>query len=140
MATGCCKGTVSWFCCYPDSCGCDGCCCQGNDCSAGCSSTSTCGVGACCTCNSGNWGYAWPCCGCCEGGAGYAWCPSCGHDLCFSTDCFGYYEASRVDTGPATNLGRIADFTKSMFQNFAPLSQGLIYNMRAVGCTDLPCC
>jgi hypothetical protein len=133
----CCKGKASWFCCYPDPCGCDGGCCQGNNCSAGCSSSSKEGLGACCTCNSGNWGFAWrttsfscgvPC------GLTH----SCGDRPYFSKNCTVWNPAHKVDTGPACGLGRMTDFTKSLFMQFAPLSAGVVSNIRMSGTID--CC
>lgn len=149
---GCCQGTATWECCYPDTCGCDCGACQdpgscsnclcfpnsdvhGNPCSGTPKCPGPCGhtpsvmtVAGCCTCNSGNWGYAWPCCNCCHG-AGAGLCPSCGAYLYFTLDCFTYYQAPRVDTGPSTT--RLCDFTKALFMQFAPLSQGTISNMKA---------
>lgn len=143
----CCKGTASWFCCYPDSCGCDcggcqdpsscsNCICfpnadsQGNVCNespvcpAGCGHTPTVMTkAACCSCNSGQWGYAWPGCGAC------GFCPSCGDQLGFSTDCNLYRYPTRVDTGPSS--GYMTDFTKALFMTWAPLSQGILTNVRA---------
>jgi len=58
--------------------------------------------------------------------------------MTFSTDCTIYNGALRVDSGPACSLGRMADFTKSLFMQWAPLSQGLIHNMRAT--TNIGCC
>lgn len=126
----CCKGTVSWECCYPDTCGCDTGCCQGTCCSCYCGSSSYIGQGSCCTCNSNQWGYAWPGCGSCQG-SGNGLCPGCGGQLGFSNDCNLYRYPSRVDTGPASGTGHIADFTKALFTTWAPLSQGIITNMRA---------
>lgn len=117
----CCKGNATWFCCYPDECGCDACCCQGNNCSANCHSSSYCGVGACCTCNSGNWGFAWKYSGYC------GMSPSCGTNYYFTTTCGPYFVAPRVDTGPSSSA--IVDLTKALFLQFAPLSQGVITNM-----------
>jgi hypothetical protein len=89
----CCSGNLTWECCYPDTCGCDGCCCQGSNCSASCGSSFYCGVGACCTCNSSSWGYAWKVSPCvCD------LCPSCGTALCFSNSGFDVYQATRRDT------------------------------------------
>lgn len=124
----CCKGSASWFCCYPDSCGCDGCCCQGGNCSGGCSSSSTCGQGACCTCDSNQWGFAWW-----NGGAytcGIT--KNCNDYMHFTKDCYLVYIGWRRDTGPAQGLGRMVDFTKALFTQFAPLSQGIITNMKAL--------
>lgn len=126
----CCKGSATWFCCYPDPCGCDACCCQGNDCSKPCGSSSYCGVGACCICNSGQWGFAWKYAGYC------GMSPSCGSYLNFTKDCSGYYLAKRVDTGPSSSA--MVDLTKALFLRFAPLSQGVITNMRVS--TDGTCC
>lgn len=126
----CIKGTVSYFCCYPDQCGCDTCCCQGSNCSNKCGSSSYCGVGACCICRSNGYGYAWNC------GTG-GMCPSCNGIMYFSKDCSVYDTGNRFETGPGI-AGRIADLTKAMFMDFAPLSQGLIYNM--VATNNVGCC
>lgn len=131
----CCKGTATWFCCYPDACGCDNCCCSGSNCANGCNATGTCGKGACCTCNSGSQGYAWY-----NGGS-----LSCGISIScgstawsFSNNCSTYFTSiPRVDTGPAPSTGHMVDFTKQAFTYWAPLSQGTISNMRItdnVGC------
>jgi len=130
-------GDASWFCCYPDSCGCDACCCQGSNCSGGCSSSSQCGVGACCTCNSGNWGYAWKnnCTGCCNASL-YGFLP------CGATAWIGnpagtvWNQAAHVDTGPSTCV--MVDMTSSLFVQYAPLSQGIVSNV--IFCTDAPAC
>jgi hypothetical protein len=132
----CCKGIATWFCCYPDACGCDGCCCAGSNCSGGCSSSSKCGQGACCTCNSGSLGYAWD-----NGGS-----RSCGISInCGSkawnltNDCVSYAGGvPKVDSGPAPSTGHMIDFTKALFTTYAPLSQGTIPNMRIVN--NLGCC
>jgi hypothetical protein len=113
MAT-CCKGQATWFCTYPDG---------------------SCGTGACGTCNSGYWQYAWPApLGCAPCGIGR----TCGANLWLSDNCGTYYGASRCDTGPACWTGHMVDLTKALFLQFAPLSQGLINNMRAT--TDASCC
>jgi hypothetical protein len=135
----CCKGSVSWECCYPDTCSCcAGCvscsCCNGSNCQNGCASSSTCGKGGCCTCNSGSWGFAWkqsPNCAC-------SWCMSCGSTPWFSANCSTWLQAARVDTHNAGS-GTMADLTKSLFMQFAPLSQGIISNMRVVSSAGLCC-
>lgn len=137
----CCKGTASWFCCYPDTCGCDACCCQGSNCSGGCSSSGSCGVGACCTCNSNNWNFAWrnaTCCGGCGGACGLNY--SCGTRIYFNHDatCTVWNPGTKVDNGPACSTGRMVDFTKSLFLQFAPLSTGLLSGVRASD--SLTCC
>jgi hypothetical protein len=129
----CCSGTVSWFCCYPQTCTTchnlgDTCCCQGSNCSGGCSSSSYCGVGGCCTCNSNNWGFAWensgnPTCGITF---------NCGDAAYFGVNSGTLYSAVRYDTGPAPGLNRMADLTPALFTKFAPLSQGLISGMRVL--------
>ena len=126
-----CTGSVSYFCCYPDPCGCDGSCCQGPNCSYPNCDQSTIGPGGCCTCNSGNYGYAWPGCNLCSGGSGAGLCPNCGGYLAFSTNCQQYIDTNRVSTGPALYLKRIADFTKPLFMQYAPLSNGIITGMHA---------
>lgn len=149
MSWCCTTATVSWFSCYPSPCGSDGCCCQGTNCSAGCSSSSTCGQGACCTCNDNSWGFAYAGPGgedCCSG-SGNLGCvcsnpaQSCGAHMYFSAGskrCSSYLQAVEVDHGPACGLGRAADLTKSLFMQFAPLSTGLLYNS-IVG-TKTGCC
>jgi hypothetical protein len=131
-AMACCKGSASWFCCYPDPCGCDGGCCQGSCCSCGCSSSNKMGVGACCTCNTNNAGFAWrttaySCGRPCQ--ITY----NCGARVYFNhtADCIVWVPGTRVDSGPACNTGRMVDFTKSLFMNFAPLSAGVISNVKA---------
>jgi hypothetical protein len=129
----CCKGTATYFHCYPDPCGSPGgCCCQGNNCSAGCSSSSLCGVGACCTCNSGNWGYAY-------NPTKFCFTPSCGDYSYFTNaaNCSTYYMARRVDTLPSGSA--IVDLTPALFTQFAPLSDGIIPNMRVLNNTN-ECC
>ncbi len=130
----CCNSTVTWECCNPDVCTCDGCCCQNTNCQQPCSDLNpTCGFGACCTCNTNSWGFAWktscPC----------SICVSCGGFLYFNqtaNPCNLLWLAARVDThNPAA--ASIADFTKAFFTQFAPLSQGVI-NMRVSN--DATCC
>lgn len=151
----CCHGTATYFCCYPDPCGCDcgncqdpgscsNCTCHPSGCNQPPACPGSCGhtpsimsVAGCCTCNSGQWGYAWPCCNCCHGSAQSGnLCPNCGDQLGFSTDCNLYRYADRVDTGPSS--GYMVDFTKALFMTYAPLSQGTIGNMRAAN--DDSCC
>lgn len=127
-------GAAGWFCCYPDACGCDACCCRGSNCQAGCTSNK-CGRGACCACNSSSWGYAWKnhCSGCCNANL-YPDIP-CGATAGLSKDGgVTIYRAPRVDTGPGTC--RMIDLTKAMFSQFAPLSQGIITGFTAI----YPCC
>jgi hypothetical protein len=104
-------GKASWFCCYPDPCGCDGCCCQGSNCSTRCS-----------------YGFAWK--------TGCSWC--CNYSLYKSVACgasgtFVYGGKSRtgkrVDTGPSTCV--MVDFTKALFTQFASLSTGIISSVSA---------
>ena len=134
----CCKGTVSWFCCYPNTCGCDACCCSGSNCSNPCNATGTCGKGGCCNCNSANWGYAWW-----NGGAYVCGLTaSCGSWMGFqrNTACNqGLWQAQRFDTGPSQNLGRMSDFTRSLFMQFAGLDKGLISGMVATPGSQCPC-
>jgi hypothetical protein len=122
-------GKASWFCCYPDPCGCDGCCCQGSNCSTACGNSSYCGVGGCCTCRSGSYGFAWK--------TGCSWC--CNYSAykavyCGNSGTFSYGGRSRtgtrVDTGPSTCV--MVDFTKALFSQFASLSTGIISNVQAV--------
>jgi hypothetical protein len=134
----CCRGTASYFCCNPDVCTCDQCCCANGDCHNNCNftprSSYRCTNGACCTCNSGNTGYAW------YNNSGYncGILRSCGNPLYFSTDCFTYFLMYRVDTGPDPSLHRMVDFTKAGFLQFAKLSVGLLSNMKAS--TNATCC
>lgn len=119
------QGTATWFCCYPDVCGCDDCCCQGNNCSQGCGTSSYCGPGGCCTCNSNYWQYAWKsgCSFCCDPwGLPYKGCGQC---VYVRNTGFWYY-GFRSDTGPAY-CNNLIDLTKSWFMNFAPLSQGTFW-------------
>lgn len=143
----CCPGTATWFCCYPDSCGCDCSGCQNpSSCSNPicypyrasngnvCNRSPVCGgnppvitKAACCTCNSGQWGFAWPYCGQC------GMCPSCNTNsayLLFTKGCSLYDDAPRVDTGPGS--GALVDLTKALFMDFAPLSQGMITGMKVM--------
>jgi len=135
----CCVAPVSWECCYPDPCSCcAGCiscaCCNGSDCNGGCNSTTTCGKGGCCICDSSQWGFAWkescPC----------GMCPGCGAWLYFvrRSSCGGtWYAAQRFDThNPSAST--IADLTKAFFMNFAPLSVGIVTDM--VITDNLTCC
>jgi len=117
----CCSGSLTWECCYPDTCGCDTCCCQGSSCSGGCSSSGSCGVGACCTCNSSSWGYAWKA----TPPSGCSLTPGCGYGLLFTNDGLNLYEGYREDTHNQ-NASSIADLTKALFMQMAPLSQGVI--------------
>lgn len=128
----CCKGNATWFCCYDDPCGCDACCCQGSNCSTPCGESSYCGVGACCTCHTYEWGYAWKYAGYC------GMSPSCGDFLYFTNQCPNpsWYATSRRDTGPSSSA--MVDLTKSFFLQFAPLSQGVIPNM--VATNNVTCC
>lgn len=128
----CCVRTVTWECCYPDPCDCcDICipcaCCNSNNCSAGCASSTICGQGACCTCNSNSWGYAWKVESCPCG-----FCPACGSNLGFNVttgQCGTWFMGQRFDTHNEA-AESVADLTKSLFMEFAPLSQGKITNMR----------
>lgn len=135
----CCKGSATWFCCYPNTCGCDACCCSGSNCANGCGATGTCGKGACCTCNSADWGYAWrttsfSCgvpCGMSLGCGAEAYFPNAACDI--------WRLGRRVDSGPACATGNMVDLTRSFFMEFAPLSQGVISNQRVItGTSD--CC
>lgn len=103
----CCKGQATWFCTYPDS---------------------GCGHGACGTCNSSSWQFAWPSpLGCAPCGTSLG----CGTTRDFTNNCSVWNSGARCDTGPACSTGHMVDFTKSLFMEFAPLSQGVISNMRA---------
>lgn len=129
-----CTGTVGYFCCCGDTCSCDNGCCTNCDCSCACNNAN-CAVagkspGACCTCRTNDFGFAWPCFPCCVG-SGNSLNPTCGNYLTFYRNCSFQATAVRVDTGPALSLHRMADFTKPLFMEFAPLSQGIITNMSA---------
>lgn len=129
----CCQSTATWECCYPDVCSCDTCCCQEVSCGVCNDANPRCGTGACCTCNSNEWGYAWkdsfPC-----GLTAF-----CGDFLYFnkpSQACNLLWSTTRKDThNPAASS--IADFTKSFFTEFAPLAQGVV-SIRVSN--DATCC
>ncbi len=134
----CCNRSVSWECVYPDLCGCDNypdcICCQGSDCQAACGSSAYCGVGGCCSCNSSNWAFAWKSCG----SSACGWCIGCNVYEYFSSDCTsGWFMAYRCDTHGA-GYSTMADLTKALFLQFAPLSQGIINGMRISD--NLSCC
>jgi hypothetical protein len=123
-------GSATWFCCYPDACGCDAGCCRGPNCSHPFCDQPTHATGACCTCDSGSWGYAWKsfCDSCCDTDLYENL--SCGFSMWLGRpDCSGWFQASRVDQGPLTC--DMVDFTKSLFVQFAPLSQGRVFNVIA---------
>lgn len=118
-----CQGNATWFSCYPDPCGSDGCCCNGTDYQLPCNSNLPCGTGSCHTCNSGRWGFAWRYSGYCGLSA------NCGDYLCFSpVGSSVWYRARRVDTGPSSSAK--VDFTRALFLEYAPLNDGVIPNMR----------
>ena len=127
-----CKGTISYFCCCADPCGCDGGCCS--DCgSRGDCNGSSLGTGYCGTCYTSQRGFAWPCypgSSCCYG-TGSNLSPNCGDTLYFYVTCGTVTGAPRVDVGPATYLNRLADLTKTSFMKLAPLSQGIITGVTA---------
>lgn len=131
----CCNGSVTWECVYPDPCSCGCPCCQGNNCSGACN-TPYCGLGGCCgygyNCYSYRWAFAWkqnpPACGF------YIYC---GNYVYFSVNCSTWFMAYRCDTHQQ-NASSMADFTKSLFMQFAPLSQGVIYGMRVSN--NMGCC
>ncbi len=108
----CCAGQVSYFNCYPEPCPADGCCCQGSDCAAGCSSFQTCGVGACCTCDQRSAGFAWV-----SSSASCNWTVNCGQRIWFRsespTPCGTTANGVRVDTNG--NSLRLADLTPALF-------------------------
>lgn len=116
-------GSASWFCCYPDPCNCDDCCCQGSNCSTPCGQGSACGPGGCCTCRSGDYGIAWKtnCSWCCDA-SNYP-SISCGEYVFINPGTFAR-AAKRVDTGPSTCV--MVDCTKALFSSMAPLHQGII--------------
>lgn len=129
----CCVRSVSWECCYPDPCDCCAwcvpcACCNSTNCSAGCASSTICGQGACCPlCDSNDWGYAWKVQSCPCG-----FCPACGSNLGFNVttgSCGTWYMGRRFDTHNE-NAATVADLTKALFTQFAPLGQGIIDNMR----------
>ena len=108
----CCTGQVSWFNCYPEHCPADGCCCQGSNCSAACDASLFCGVGACCTCNQNNNGFAWV-----SSSASCNWTVNCGSTIWFRsespTSCGQTASGPRVDTNG--NSSRLADLTPALF-------------------------
>jgi hypothetical protein len=55
----------------------------------------------------------------------------------FTKECTFYSMAERKDTGPCGSCVAF-DLTKPLFMQFAPLSQGVISNMRATNNTS--CC
>jgi hypothetical protein len=122
----CTKGTVSWFCLYPDKCtskGCSSDCCDNGNCANSCHQT-TVTHGGCCNTSataSGLW-YAWP-------SACAAFTRNCNSYNSFTLNCTSYYAAKRADTGPACSLGRTADLTQALFTLFKPLHSGIITNM-----------
>lgn len=123
-------GSASWFCCYPDPCDCDDCCCQGADCRTRCGQGDLCGPGGCCTCNTGQWGVAWksdcPWCDLSEnGGRPYTY-VACGEVIGVTAGGPNYL-ARRVDTGPSAPP--MIDLTKALFSQMAPLGQGIIPNV-----------
>lgn len=123
-------GDATWFCCYPDPCGCDLGCCRGADCSyPGCDQTTQ-ATGACCSCNSGSWGYAWKsyCNGCCNTNL-YENLP-CGQTMFIGNPSGSFFcQAPRVDQGPLACA--MIDLTKSLFVQYAPLDQGRVFNVIA---------
>jgi hypothetical protein len=46
----------------------------------------------------------------------------------------------RVDTGPCAGCSAMVDFTRAAFTIWAPLSQGVISNMRAMPSNQTVCC
>ncbi len=122
-------GNATWFCCYPDPCGCDSGCCQGSNCNyAGCDQPQQ-STAACCTCNSNSFGIAWKtnCPTCCN--ANNYVDIACGTwiDIWLSPDGSSQLGVQRVDQGP--NTCAMIDYTKALFSYFAPLTQGVIYNV-----------
>ena len=123
----CCGGTVTWYHCYPETCPssdfcccdfqCQGCCqnntCGGaqwtGPCNAPC--TSTCGQGACCTCNQTQLGFAFPA----NGSFGNCTGIGCGSVLWFAdANCAHTAAGTRRDTnGTPSNL---ADLSPALFE------------------------
>lgn len=140
MAT-CKKGTMSWFCLYPDRCkhgGCKGCsslCCDGGTCAHGCCYSASAVVthGGCCwnTASASGWFYAW------KSNSAYGIHLPCQAFADFTSKCSIYFGAYRADTGPAP-ASRIADMTQALFKEFASLGKGLIHSMRIT--TNAGCC
>jgi hypothetical protein len=65
-------------------------------------------------------------------------CPGCNGIIYFNRDnCVVYKTAHREDTHNP-NAPTVADLTKALFMEFAPLSQGVISGMRLTN--DLGCC
>jgi hypothetical protein len=123
-------GSATWFCCHPDPCGCDLGCCQGSNCSYPACDQPTHATGACCTCNSGSWGYAWKsfCDACCDTNLYENL--ACGYAMWIGTPSgSAWYQAPRVDQGPRTC--DMIDMTKSLFVQFAPLAQGRVFGIQA---------
>lgn len=125
----CCEANVDWECVYPNPCPCGPtytpCVCQycsdPNNCSL---NSSICGKGACGTCDSSSWQFAWKTSPCpsspCPG------CVSCGGIIYFGktgTGCQVLITAHRCDT---ENQGSpyLTDLTKAAFMQLAQLSAG----------------
>jgi hypothetical protein len=125
-------GSASYFCCYPDPCGCDEGCCRGPDCSYLYCDQPTHATGACCTCNTFNWGYAWKsfCNTCCDTNLYENL--SCGFQAWIGrADGSAWFQAPQVDHGPLTCV--MVDLTKPLFAQLSPtgdLSPGIIPNIR----------
>lgn len=60
------------------------------------------------------------------------WRFNCGDYGTFTDDCTFYCRAPRVDTGRCSSCSAMVDRTRALFTQFAPLSQGVIQNMRAM--------
>lgn len=126
----CCGGTVSWYHCYPEPCpSSDACCCDypcygcvsggqccgscgGIPCTKGCNGvcSSTCGKGACCTCNQDQLGFAWvKSSGSCNLAVG------CGGAVWFASEnCSFTAGATRRDTNGTSS--RLADLSPALFE------------------------
>src|SRR5947209_19840316 len=116
------QGYASWFCCYPDPCGCDSGCCQGSDCTHPLCDQTTHGTGACCTCNGNFLHFAW------KYGCGFCSCTNFEPPLepipCGNTAWVGrqngtnpppfWFQGTRVDLGPLACLP-IIDLTQPFF-------------------------
>lgn len=138
----CAKGTVSWFCLYPDKCTstfcdgrdtCDHSCCDNGNCANSCNLSKV-THGGCCNdaASKSGWWFAWP--AQCTPPFGV----SCGALISFTPNCQSYWGAKRADTGPACSLDRLADFTQALFTQMKPLCSGIITGVRAT--TSAGCC
>lgn len=127
----CCGGEVSWYHCYPQTCpSSDFCCCDypcqgcttcGTCPCSGC--TTTCGKGACCTCNENESGFAFV-----SSAASCFWSVACGQRLWFRSaepdPCGTEASGTRRDTNGTPS--RIADLSPALFMALGhQLSEGV---------------